>query len=548
MDVAPSQRPDPGPRSAADRSGTALQRKLVLWALALVIVPTLLCTLWLNYIARSSISAHHRQGVLMVTQTLAASLSGRLAEGQWTVEADEALDGLSLDPRFAFVQVLNPDGYVLYSRTSDVPALIAYNRRFRSGDQQSFVVDWPMFLGDRGDLAVHRAAIWDPPLRTGAPRRRAPEGHRLEGFVVLALRDHTMPATLTKLWVMHLTVAAVVCLVSLPVVIWAVRRWVAPLRQLVAEAQRIGALQVPVPVRVKGDDELSALAAAFNQMARNLYAARLKAQRANTTLERKVAMRTAELERVNARLEAEIEEKNEFLRAVSHDLGTPLRNIGGMTAMLLMKYRNQLADDVLNKLERIKANVKVQTEFIQDLLELSRIRTRPGRRDRVDLDALVRDLADSLSYDLERRRITLDIKSPLPVIFAERNRMRQLFQNLLDNAVKYMMDRPTRRIVVSCDERAGDWHFTVSDTGPGIAEQDRESIFLVFRRAKHSGSHRVPGRGVGLATVRSIVETYGGRVWVESELGQGSTFHFTLDRSVVDSEPVVAPAPSRRPE
>ena len=106
----------------------------------------------------------------------------------------------------------------------------------------------------------------------------------------------------------YLTAAAVVCLGSLPVVIWVVKRWVAPLRQLVAEARRIGALQVPVPVRVKGDDELSVLAAAFNQMARNLYAARLRTQRANAALERKVAMRTAELERVNARLEAEIDD------------------------------------------------------------------------------------------------------------------------------------------------------------------------------------------------------------------------------------------------
>src|SRR5690606_18003881 len=148
--------------------------------------------------------------------------------------------------------------------------------------------------------------------------------------------------------------------------------------------------------------------------------------------EQKVANRTAELQRLNRKLESEIHDKNEFLRAVSHDLGAPLRNINGIASVLLMKHREQFNDDALPKLQRISANAKVQADLINDLLELSRIRSRPGKREQVDLAELMAQLRDSLAFDLEKARIELAVASSLPVVTAERNRMRQILQNLLD--------------------------------------------------------------------------------------------------------------------
>jgi len=187
-----------------------------------------------------------------------------------------------------------------------------------------------------------------------------------------------------------------------------------------------------------------------------------------------------------------------------------------------------LCDDAVTKLQRINANVKTQSDLIADLMELSRIRSKPPKHELVDLQALVKGLRDELSYDLETNGIDLAILGVLPTITADRNRMRQIFQNLLDNAVKYMGDSDERKITVKFTREADELHFVVADTGQGIHEKDLPNIFDVFRRGTYSGSYEVPGRGVGLASVKTIVECYGGRVWLESRRGEGSTLHFTL--------------------
>lgn len=176
------------------------------------------------------------------------------------------------------------------------------------------------------------------------------------------------------------------------------------------------------------------------------------------------------------------------------------------------------------------ANAKVQADLISDLMELSCIRSRPAKREQVDLNDLLAQLRDNLAFDLEKSQIKLIVQPDLPVVIAERTRMRQVIQNLLDNAIKYMLDAQTREIHVTCETQDNGWHLTITDTGCGISQQDLPHVFDLFRRVTHSGSHLVHGRGVGLSTVKTIIEHYGGRIWVQSTLGQGSAFHITLDR------------------
>jgi light-regulated signal transduction histidine kinase (bacteriophytochrome) len=263
-------------------------------------------------------------------------------------------------------------------------------------------------------------------------------------------------------------------------------------------------------------------------MAANLYNTQQQLKAANEDLEAKVQQRTGELQQLTERLQNELRDKDEFLRTVTHDLSAPLRNISGMASMLLMKYESNLNEDAVNKLHRISANVKVQSELINDLMELSRIRTRAGRREAVDMRQVVTKLADEMSYDLEHARIDLRIAPDLPTVYAERNRMRQLMQNLLDNAIKYMGDAPVRQVTIGFSDEGESLHFTVADSGPGIDEKDLPKLFHVFKRGIYGG-HQVPGRGVGLASVKTIVECYGGKVWADSRKGEGATFHFTLD-------------------
>ena len=139
---------------------------------------------------------------------------------------------------------------------------------------------------------------------------------------------------------------------------------------------------------------------------------------ANRDLEEKVLQRTAQLETANKRLSREIAEKEDFLRAVSHDLNAPLRNISGMATMLLMKNREKFDEDVIHRLERIQKNVEVETDLIAELLELSRIKTRRQKMEPVDIGAMVHELGEMFENDLRTQHIEFHIDTPLPVLCA----------------------------------------------------------------------------------------------------------------------------------
>jgi len=196
---------------------------------------------------------------------------------------------------------------------------------------------------------------------------------------------------------------------------------------------------------VQGETEITDLANSIRTMSRQLqhslaqkdrFAAELTVL--NLTLERQVVNRTEELARTNHRLRREIAEKDDFLRAISHDLGAPLRNIAGLARLIERKYKDHLGEDAREMLVRITNNVKNELGLIEQLLELSRIKTRRAQPSEISLRELLQDVQADLSYSITERRAHFRCAEDLPVLFAERNRIRQLFQNLLDNALKYM--------------------------------------------------------------------------------------------------------------
>ena len=327
---------------------------------------------------------------------------------------------------------------------------------------------------------------------------------------------------------MHL-IAAGVILCGIPLgyaLVW--RLMVRPVHKLVGVTRRLADGDFTARAEIQSRDEIGTLAYAFDTMADEVAGMRDELIRANDQLEQKVADRTADLQVANRRLRDEMAEKEDFLRAVSHDLNAPLRNIAGMATMILMKWRDEMPEEAVARLQRIQNNVDVQTALIGELLDLSRIRSRPQRREIVDMGRLLADLAGTFEYELKANHIDIDIAQAMPRVWVEKNRVRQLFQNLIDNAIKYM-DKPHGRIEIGYG-RVGAFHqFHVSDTGPGIPPDQREKIFCVFRRVPGAAAARVRGKGVGLALVKGIVSAHDGRVWVESEVGRGSTFHVALD-------------------
>jgi len=365
----------------------------------------------------------------------------------------------------------------------------------------------------------------------------APEqGSSLIGYVAVGVSQAGEIARLHRTNYIVIGIGCVAIIVSIPLTYWLIHRIFKPIQELERITKRIMSGDLDARVSINRFDVIGELARAFNEMVywvkqqqQDIAAANLKLAQANQDLERKVAQRTAQVETALTRLSSEIAEKEEFLRAVSHDLNAPLRNISGMATMLLMKHKGKFDEDVVHRLERIKTNVDVETDLIAELLELSRIKTRRQKMEPVELESLVWELRGMFESDLKGRAIDLIVDTPLPVLNAERARVRQVFQNLIDNAIKYMGDGPLRQIHVGCVAHVTEAEFYVRDTGIGIEPEDLDKVFFVFRRGKNTQAQNIAGKGVGLASVKSIVETYNGKIWVESTLGQGTTFRFTIN-------------------
>src|SRR5688572_10569414 len=414
---------------------------------------------------------------------------------------------------------------------------------------QSLMQVRPMHSATFGDyIEVVAPILHVSPSSTGSARLEdmsptpliAPNsGTKLLGFVTVGVSKTREQAELLRINLIVVGIGCAIAIISLPMAYVLVHRVFFPIRQLVDATNKITAGDLDASVAIDRPDVNGMLARSFNEMVirvrrsqEALEDANERLAEANRDLEEKVQQRTTQLETANKRLSSEIAEKEDFLRAVSHDLNAPLRNISGMASMLLMKNRDKFDEDVIHRLERIQKNVQVETDLISESLALSRIQTRRLKMEPIDIGAVVNELAGMFENDLRTRNITLVVDSALPVLHCERTRMRQVFQNLIDNAIKYMGDGRHRSIHVGCMVWKAEAEFYVSDTGMGIDPEDLDKVFFVFRRGKNCGANTA-GKGVGLASVKSIVETYNGRIWVESHLGIGTTFRFTINGKYV---------------
>ena len=236
-----------------------------------------------------------------------------------------------------------------------------------------------------------------------------------------------------------------------------------------------------------------------------------------------------QVEERQARLVLELESANEELRnfayVVSHDLKAPLRAISSLADWVVTDYADRLDDEGKEHMRLLLARVRRMDGLIDGILQYSRVGRVKEAGVAVDLDQLVHEVIDLLSPP---PNIAITIDNLLPTVVAVRTRLQQLFQNLLSNAIKYM-DKPEGKIRIGCVAAGNKWKLSVSDNGPGIEERYFEKIFQLFQTL--APRDRVESTGVGLALVKKIVEMYGGEIWVESKVGEGSTFFFTLPRS-----------------
>jgi len=240
------------------------------------------------------------------------------------------------------------------------------------------------------------------------------------------------------------------------------------------------------------------------------------------------------LEKLNKNLEATVKELNRsnkelqnFAHIVSHDLKAPLRGIRTLASWISTDYADKLDKDGREKIDLLLNRVERMHNLIDGILQYSRIGRVKDEKIQVNLNELVPNIIDLIAPP---ESITVTVENELPVIECEKTRIIQVFQNLLSNAVKYM-DKPQGQIRIGCVEENGSWKFSVADNGPGIEEKHFEKIFQIFQTL--APRDEVESTGVGLTLVKKIVEMYEGRIWVESKIGEGSTFFFTLPKQKV---------------
>jgi signal transduction histidine kinase len=234
----------------------------------------------------------------------------------------------------------------------------------------------------------------------------------------------------------------------------------------------------------------------------------------------------AERERLLADLEAKNRELEAFAYTISHDLKAPLVSLDGFSSALQKEYESQLGKEGKHYLDRIQANVAHMEALITSLLELSRIGRVVGPSEEIDVGPLLREIRDKLAVGLKEAGAEFSVQGPLPTLRADRGRLHQVFANLIDNAVKFRSAERALQIEVGCRQEGRFYRFHVADNGIGIPPQYHEQIFAPFRKLHPE----IEGMGMGLALVKKIVEHHGGRIWVESEAGKGSTFYFTIPR------------------
>lgn len=225
----------------------------------------------------------------------------------------------------------------------------------------------------------------------------------------------------------------------------------------------------------------------------------------------------AELEATNAELER-------FVYSVSHDLKSPLVTVFGFLGLLEKDLAKGRVDRLKGDLAKIRSGAEVMQSLIEELLELSRLGRFELHKEPLDLADIVERVTSSLAGYLEQERVELEVADDLPEILGDRGRVLSLFQNLVDNAAKFMGEQTSPRIEIGSRHGAPST-FYVRDNGQGISSEHQSEIFEPFERL---GSAE-PGTGLGLTLVRRIVEGHGGTIWVESEGdGKGTTFCFTL--------------------
>jgi light-regulated signal transduction histidine kinase (bacteriophytochrome) len=236
---------------------------------------------------------------------------------------------------------------------------------------------------------------------------------------------------------------------------------------------------------------------------------------------------TKELQEITKELRRSNKELEQFAYIASHDLQEPLRTVTSSIRLLKKEYRGTFGDEADTFITYAVSGTKQMQQLIKDLLVYSRVTSRGESFVQVRCEEVVQRVIDNLKTAIEESEVKIRLPETMPTMMGDKTQLVQLFQNLIGNAIKFRSERPPEvRIGVERATGRNEWLFSVRDNGIGMDMQYADKVFTIFQRLHTTEEY--PGTGVGLALCKKIVERHGGQIWVESKLGEGSTFYFTL--------------------
>lgn len=218
-------------------------------------------------------------------------------------------------------------------------------------------------------------------------------------------------------------------------------------------------------------------------------------------------------------------ELEQFAYVASHDLQSPLNTILSLVALMRREHKGEMNKNENHYLQLISQTAGRMSSLIKDLLDYSRVGREEERMQTTDCNRVVADVLKDLDASIHESQAVIEVGS-LPVIQASATELRRLFQNLIANALKFRKPKVTPHVTIGVKSANGDWQFHVTDNGIGIEDRYKEKIFMIFERLHPSREY--DGTGIGLAVCQKIVQSHGGKIWVESKVGEGSTFYFTI--------------------
>jgi len=509
---------------------TSIRRKAIAGLLIILLSAVFFIGLSIASQARSFILAEVQRRASSVARFIGTDLAPTLDSSDFPISVDEKLGRICQDPSILFSSVFDANG-----------RLIGQKNCIPDKEMKRSLPLGELYDLESEDVRYHVSGAVLEVYRSIVPSPDTEKYYFLMGFDITEVS--TIVSKITRLIAFN---AFIVYIFGLLALIAAVNRLTEPLTDLAMGIKDLGLGKLPPPVPVKGHDEVGILTANFNKMIEDLGRSREEIEKYQKHLEDMVGDRTEalneaniELTRMNESLKAandkllELDKlKSNFLGIATHELKTPLSVVGGYLDSLQDGFAGELNDSQKGIVAETLSSCHRMEALISDMLDLNKIEAgrMPMEIDELPFIRAVQKVAGQMIPLLQKKKLTLDIKEEfmeLPAQFDE-DRIIQVLVNLIGNAIKFTPQggRITVSARVVTEAGSSFIQISVADTGIGISPEDLTHVFEEFAQVGEPGKEE--GTGLGLAICLRIIQAHGGKIWAESVLGQGTTFHFTL--------------------